>query len=186
MVNIISGEKVYLSTFKEEDGEIFEKKQWDMSFMRMLSSDTFTPYNAEEWMEFFRTDGDNERFVFSIRSNEDHSLIGYVSLSNLMFKNRSGELSIGIPDKDNRGKGYGKDAVKIILAYAFMELNLHKVKLTVNGNNLPAIKLYESCGFVREGVDREGLYQDNHWFDLHNYGILKDEWIRCNREGCSE
>lgn len=84
---------------------------------------------------------------------------------------------MAILKEDNRNRGLGKDALNVILNFAFYELGLHKVKLSVHSNNIPAIKLYSSAGFVKEGTDREALFQDGNWLDVYYYGIIDSEWV---------
>lgn len=177
MLDIITGERVYLSDPRGGDAERLAAHQWNNSFIRMLSWDTYTPYTVAKWEEVLASSDGRERFVFCIRHKENDQFLGYVALDEVQLKNRGADLSIAIPDAKQRGKGYGKDALAVLLRYAFMELGLHKVRLSVNENNLPAVKTYEAAGFVREGVDREALYQDNEWFDIWNYGLLKREWL---------
>ena len=86
------------------------------------------------------------------------------------------ELSIGIGDQSNRGKGYGSEAMRLIIDYAFFELNLHRIQLTVFDYNQQAIALYERLGFQREGVFREFGQRDGKRYDMYLYGILYEEW----------
>jgi RimJ/RimL family protein N-acetyltransferase len=64
----------------------------------------------------------------------------------------------------------------LILRFAFHELNLHRVQLTVFEYNARAIALYERLGFRREGTYRETLLRDGKRFDMYLYGMLSHEW----------
>ncbi|MEP7200047.1 MAG: GNAT family protein [Chloroflexota bacterium] len=86
------------------------------------------------------------------------------------------ELGIGIGDKDYWGKGYGRDAVRVLLDYAFRLRNAHKVWLRVNGTNERAIRAYRACGFVEEGRLRQHVWGDGQYVDLVYMGVLRDEW----------
>ncbi|MCZ7546462.1 MAG: GNAT family N-acetyltransferase [Anaerolineae bacterium] len=79
------------------------------------------------------------------------------------------------------GQGYGRAAIALALAFAFDELNLHRVQLTVFSYNTRAIALYEGLGFRREGVYREFLHRDGARHDMLLYGLLAREW-RAQRE----
>ncbi|HSO58507.1 MAG TPA: GNAT family protein, partial [Paenisporosarcina sp.] len=76
---------------------------------------------------------------------------------------------------DFQGKGFGKDAMQLVMNYAFNELNLHRLSLTVFGYNQGAIKLYESLGFRHEGTYREFLQRDGKRHDMHLYGLLASD-----------
>lgn len=186
MIDVITGEQVYLSDPRPGDAETLAALQWNNDLIRMLSWDTYTPYSLEQWEEFLGSSDGKERFLFCIRLRKDDTFIGYTSISEIQVKNRGAEASIAIIDAEHRGKGYGLDAMETLLRYAFMELGLHKIRLSVNANNLPAVRTYERVGFVREGVDREALYQDNQWLDIWNYGLLKREWLEQHYPGAMD
>lgn len=84
---------------------------------------------------------------------------------------------IDIGEKEYWGQGYGKEALSILLNYAFQELNLHRVSLRVFSFNEKAIKLYKNLGFKEEGNSRQSLYRNGHWHDILHMGILKEEFI---------
>ncbi|MCZ7572072.1 MAG: GNAT family N-acetyltransferase [Ardenticatenaceae bacterium] len=85
-------------------------------------------------------------------------------------------------DEANWGKGYGHEALELALGFAFRELNLYRVQLTVFGYNERAIALYKTAGFQREGVYREFMQRDGQRYDLHLFGLLRREWEALNRE----
>ncbi|MEL7657044.1 MAG: GNAT family protein, partial [Bacillota bacterium] len=68
------------------------------------------------------------------------------------------------------------EALRLLLRYAFDELNLYRVQLTVFSYNPGAIRLYEKLGFVREGVFREAVHRDGARHDMILYGLLRREW----------
>ena len=128
----------------------------------------------EKWIE----DATRERgrYAFALRLHYSDELIGVIELDNVYFANGTGSIAIGIGDASHRGKGYGAEAVALLLKFAFWELNLHRVGLTVFSYNDPAIALYEKLGFKREGVMREMIQRDGQHYDMLLYGLLKSEW----------
>jgi RimJ/RimL family protein N-acetyltransferase len=86
------------------------------------------------------------------------------------------ELGIAIGDKRFWGKGYGRDALRVLLDYAFRLRNAHKVWLKVNAPNERAIRSYRACGFVEEGRLRRHVWGDGQYVDLVYMGILREEW----------
>ena len=87
---------------------------------------------------------------------------------------------IGIGERSDWGKGYGTDAMRLILRYAFIELNLYRVSLDALGSNARAIRSYEKCGFVREGELRDAARYDGQYVGEVYMGILRDEWEQRN------
>lgn len=86
-------------------------------------------------------------------------------------------MGLGIGERDFWGKGYGTDLMKLILRYAFLEVNLRRVTLTVFEYNPRAIRAYEKAGFRHEGRIRGGLYRDGKRYDELFMGVLREEWL---------
>jgi RimJ/RimL family protein N-acetyltransferase len=108
----------------------------------------------------------------------DGNLIGHCGLFNIDETARHCELGISIGDKDYWGRGYGREAVSLLLDYAFRLRNLRRVWLEVHASNERAIRAYSSCGFVEEGRMREHIWLDGRYLDNVLMGILRDEWRR--------
>ena len=87
-------------------------------------------------------------------------------------------VGIGPGDREYWGKGYGTDAMKIILRYAFIELNLHWVSLDVFEYNQRGVRSSEKAGFVHEGRARQLLMCEGRRWDVLYMGILREDWIK--------
>jgi RimJ/RimL family protein N-acetyltransferase len=83
---------------------------------------------------------------------------------------------IGIGEAQFRGSGYGSDAIRVLLRFAFLEMNLNRVGLEVMSYNIRAITTYERLGFVHEGRQREMVIRDGVYYDILLMGILRREW----------
>lgn len=112
---------------------------------------------------------------FAIADQEDDQYLGTVSLKNIDLENCNAEFAIAIR-KAAQGKGVGHKATILILKKAFTEIGLQRVYLNVFANNVPAIKLYEKCGFIYEGEFRNHFLIDGNYVDLKWFGILNDEF----------
>jgi RimJ/RimL family protein N-acetyltransferase len=86
------------------------------------------------------------------------------------------ELGITIGDRAYWGQGYGREAIRLLLDYAFRLRNMRKVWLTVNGDNERAYRAYRACGFVEEGRWRAHVWSNGKYIDLLCMGLLHDEW----------
>jgi RimJ/RimL family protein N-acetyltransferase len=102
--------------------------------------------------------------------------LGGISLTSIDTINRSGQVGIVIGSKPNWGKGYGTDAMRVVLRFAFDKMNLHRVWLNVYDFNVRGIKSYEKCGFRREGVQRDYRFLDGRYHDSLLMGILEHEY----------
>jgi RimJ/RimL family protein N-acetyltransferase len=87
-----------------------------------------------------------------------------------------GRLRLGIGEPADRGKGYGKETLKLLTHFAFRELNLFALRATIPEYNLPAIHLFEKSGFIVEIRQRQEIYRDGKYWDLLHVGLLQPEW----------
>lgn len=112
--------------------------------------------------------------VFAIKS--EGVIIGVAGFDDIIEENRVATLFIGLGDESSRGRGYGREAMRLLLDYGFNNLNFHRIQLNVLEFNEKAIILYERCGFKREGIFREFVLRDGRRYNLLLYGLLKSEW----------
>jgi RimJ/RimL family protein N-acetyltransferase len=112
---------------------------------------------------------------FTIRTLADDKLIGNLGVWAEM-PHGDGFIWILIGERDYWGRGYGTDAMRVLMRYAFDELNLERLTLRVFAFNTRAIRSYEKCGFVHEGRQRQALNRIGQRWDEVWMGILRDEW----------
>ncbi|PYZ96428.1 GNAT family N-acetyltransferase [Alteribacter lacisalsi] len=119
---------------------------------------------------------------YMIEDKETSQTIGITSLVQIDLGNRNAECIIDIGEKGYWGKGYGREALGLLLDYAFLELNLHRIALRVFSFNEKAISLYCSIGFTEEGISRESLFRNGQWHDIIQMGFLQNEYIAMKKE----
>lgn len=115
-------------------------------------------------------------------TDESDQILGLVTLSSVDYINQSAEFHIMIGNPGAQNKGAGTFALEEILKHAFMNMNLHRVELTVLETNERAIHLYEKVGFVREGTKRKTNYKNGMFYDMYMYSILKEEYLEKHPE----
>lgn len=108
---------------------------------------------------------------------ESTGLIGYISLKRTRPEERNADFGIAIR-KENWSQAYGRDATNTILRFAFSEMNLHRVTLTVLDYNERAQRCYKACGFREEGRMREAKYREGRYCDKFIMGVLKSEFLQ--------
>jgi len=128
----------------------------------------------EEEKAWFQKKKDEVHFLIEI---DDDVPAGQVSLIHLFHKEKMAELTIFLDDTYWQ-KGYGTAATKLMLHYAFAELNFHKVYLHVYEGNDRAKAMYESLGFIQEGILRDFVFKGGKFLSAYYLGILKDEFER--------
>jgi RimJ/RimL family protein N-acetyltransferase len=90
-------------------------------------------------------------------------------------KDRCATLGIAF-GREYIGRGYGTDAMRVIVEYGFREMGLHRIQLGVAPFNPAGIRAYEKAGFVEEGRHRESVLHDGRWYDEVLMSILDHEW----------
>lgn len=113
--------------------------------------------------------------IFGIRLADGGALVGSCQLHGIHPVHRSAELQIRIGRAEQRGRGLGTHAVRLLLDFAFRDLNLRRVFLHVLAGNAPAIRAYEKAGFTREGVLRRAAYIDGEYRDVVVMSVLAEE-----------
>ncbi|PKK38523.1 hypothetical protein BWI96_01770 [Siphonobacter sp. SORGH_AS_0500] len=107
---------------------------------------------------------------------DEGTLVGTVQLTQIDRMNQQAEYSIMIGEKNHQSKGLGRQATQAILKHGFLDLNLHRIYLTVLTDNERAIRLYESIGFQREGIYRKSLFKNGQFVDVMGMSLLRDEY----------
>lgn len=177
IADVLRGARVRLTALGEDDLPVLASWQQDGEYLRLLDAEPAHPRSAAQLRQWL-ADGQrgDSNFLFAIRPLDGDGLLGFVSVDGIVWNQRVGWLTIGIGDPTARGRGYGTDAVRLALRFAFDELNLRRLQLTVFAYNERAIAVYERLGFRREGVFREFLERDGRTWDMYLYGILRREW----------
>ncbi|GAB2934904.1 GNAT family protein [Nonomuraea fastidiosa] len=106
----------------------------------------------------------------------DGAFVGEVVLNELDTDNLSCNLRIALIGARAFGKGYGSEAIELVLGHAFRTTPLHRVRLEVFDFNERARHVYEKAGFVMEGVERDALLWEGEWHDVVVMAILRPEW----------
>jgi RimJ/RimL family protein N-acetyltransferase len=113
---------------------------------------------------------------FAIHREGKEEPIGVIGLTNIDEANASAELSIIVGAPEDRDRGFGTEAIRIILRYAFEDLGLDRVGLSVFEFNEPAISAYEKLGFERVGRMHQAIRRDGRFHDAILMRVLASEW----------
>jgi RimJ/RimL family protein N-acetyltransferase len=175
--SLFLGERVRLTSLYATDAQTMTRWYEDGEFSRLFDANPSYPRSENsihKWLDGLERDRDS--YALAIRLTYSDDLIGYAQIDGIQWTHGCGWLAVGIGSPDYRGKGYGTEAMRLILRFAFGELNLHRLQLTVFSYNERAIRLYERMGFQREGVFRECLLRDGQRHNMLLYGLLAREW----------
>jgi RimJ/RimL family protein N-acetyltransferase len=176
--NLFIGEKVRLAAQNPEtDPALYAQWTADSEYLRFLDTDPARPGRASAFKENIEKGFEREyNFGFAVRTLADDRLIGFVALWLWSWPDAHGGVGIGMGDPDYRGKGYGTDAMRLILRFAFNEINLERVTLQAVGHNARAIRSYEKAGFELVGAEREWDLRDGQRNSVVTMTIRRDAW----------
>jgi RimJ/RimL family protein N-acetyltransferase len=171
----LEGERIYLRPLDMADMETFynwfnnpELRKW------LYIPFPTTKEDEKEFLEKMMKDKDSVALSIVLKGND--KLIGNITLHNINKVHRRAMLGIAIGDLEETSKGYGPEAMKLMIDYGFNTLNLHKIELWCHDFNKRAIASYEKLGFVQEGRRRESYYTDGKYHDEIPMSILRSEW----------
>ncbi len=175
---LLIGERVRLTAVEPADHAAIADWSSDGDYIRNLRTGAASE-SVEQVAAFAeREAADTTRFGFAIRLVDAPGIIGIATIKDIEWSNRTGWLALGIGSPEHRDRGLGSETVRLLVEFAFGELNLHRLGLTVATYNQRAVTVYERIGFVREGVVREAIERDGNRHDLLIYGLLSANWTR--------
>jgi [ribosomal protein S5]-alanine N-acetyltransferase len=172
---VIEGECIRLEPPRPEYLPAFVRWFSDMEVTRfLLYRSPFTEKGEAEWLE--RTATDEHEVLWSIVARVSGRLVGNTALNHIDWRNRHAMSGTVIGEKDEWGKGYAGEAIRLRTRYAFRELGLHKVITTVIGPNDASRRGLERAGYRQCGVYRSHFLVDGTWHDVWIGEILRDDW----------
>lgn len=176
---MLTGEKVYLRALENEDSQKYYEWINDRDLVQFSGIYRPVPENSHNaWIK--NISENTSIIVFSIVRKTDDLLIGTCSLRNIDYVARSAELQIRLGCLDERGKGFGKDSISLLLKHGFDDLNLNRIYLHVFDSNKIAISVYKKSGFVEEGTLRQAQFINGRYVDIKVMSILCGDYFARN------
>lgn len=178
--NLLTGSRVDLANISKEDIEKIYPIASVSDEQSFASLGAYVPMTyqsliryADHYNDYFDLNGD---IIFGIKK-KDGTIIGTVSADTIDRKNRNTMIGITIYDKNERGKGYGSEAMSLLLDFLFLELNMHRVYFGCFSFNKAGLACYKKLNIKDEGVNRQFLYRNGIYYDEIQYGVIKKDWL---------
>lgn len=152
----LQGENIYLRALEPEDLEFVYSIENDENLWEL--SATQTPYSRfliKQYLENSHQDIFEAKQLRLVISTQDNLAIGLIDLFDFDFKNRRAGVGILIQAKENRSKGYGKEALELLIAYSFNQLHLHQLYCNISEENTTSLMLFENNGFKKVGLKND-------------------------------
>ena len=185
---LFKGRLIYLGPInRDQDAGVEARWTQDSDYLQMLGVDLvrpLSPARVKKQYDEIEKDMDEKRnqYYFSIRRRENEEdgkrdeLLGFARLTRIGWSHGTGSISLGIGDAAERGKGYGMEALNLMLRYAFRELNLFRLSASIPGYNQAALTMFQKAGFHEEARQREAYHLAGKRWDGIYMGLLSEEW----------
>ena len=170
----LEGDQVYLSPMSIEDAETYCRWLNDPLIAGNIArTDKADSLTAE--LEYIEKTHKKNAHIYAIVNNETDTLVGNIGIEEIDNTSRTATIGVFIGDEENRGKGFGSEALRLACRYAFDRLNMHSLHLWVFSFNERAMNVYKKVGFKEVGRMRESYYLDGKYHDSILMDILRDE-----------
>jgi len=173
----IVGNNIYLRNVKVEDAATIVQWRNDFDLKYLAGVKPIDQASLETEINF-AINSEDEAFIMVVKKLNDEP-IGYIRLNRMPSESFKDILWLRmvIGKKEECGKGYGGEALRLVLDWLFNELNIHKVECETFNYNVRAIHFFEKVGFKREGLRRKGHFYNGEYYDVIMFGLLKEEYI---------
>jgi RimJ/RimL family protein N-acetyltransferase len=174
---ILTGQRVRLRPLRDQDVPLLHHWFWhpDVEPWLLISEDPPELRTLEAARERYERVRSNPLALAWCIETQAGIPIGSIELDPISQLHRRAELSLLIGGENARGQGYGTDAILTLLRYAIVDLNLRRVGLVVDADNVRALRCYEKCGFRREGLLRSFRLRYGQPVDMVVMGVLREE-----------
>ena len=178
---MLSGDLVTLRAITLSDFDVLFALESDLTTWELRNATPPAMLDRSAWEERMRTrlSGKDGTVRFGIEA--EGSFVGSCMLAGFDHLARHANVGISLA-ADARGRGFGTDALRLLVRFAFSRHNLHRLQLEVLAGNAAAVASYRKVGFVEEGRRRQHAWVDGHYEDDLIMGLLRDEW----RQGIQE
>lgn len=176
---MLKGEKVLLRPVKRTDISLFLKWVNDPEVTQYL--DMYLPITEmgeEKWIEDVATAraASDVSLVIEAMKNGTSQPIGSLGLHRINPKDRVATFGIMIGEKDYWSQGFGTDAALMAIKYGFEQMNLHRINSSVFSFNERSYRMHKKVGFQEEGRRRKATFKNGQYWDIIEFGYLRDEW----------
>lgn len=170
----LKGKHIYLRALEPEDLEFIHGIENDELFWEISNTQTpFSKYILQQYIDHSHKDIFEVKQLRLVISNYDDEALGMIDLFDFDFKNSRAGVGILVKEFAQRKKGFGKEALQLLVNYSFNHLNLHQLYCNITEGNAASLSLFKNQGFEEIGLKKDwnsikGIYQNEYLFQLIN------------------
>ncbi len=178
----IQGDIIDLVPLNSEHVNLYVK--WENNPSVRIYSRNIIPHTIEDMKKFFKPSerGLKREISFEVWHKKDEKPIGFGEVADIDWYSQKAYLGLIIGEPEYWGQKIGEEATKLIVEYAFNELNLYKLQASINSANTGSWRCAEKNGFIREATLKKDSYVNGKYFDTYFYSLFKDDWVKLKNE----
>lgn len=163
---------ITLRAIEERDADLLYEMINDPEVEQMVVGWSFPVSKPAQlkWIQNLQQDDKNQRYIVDFQDRG----VGMASITSIDTKNGTFVVNIKLVESA-KGNGIGYRTVQLLLAYGFHELNLHCATASILDYNIASQKLFEKCGFQKDGILRKRVFKKGSYHDLYAYSLIKEE-----------
>ncbi|MFH1751684.1 MAG: GNAT family protein [archaeon] len=179
----LKGKRITLRCPRISDAKELMKHINNKEINRFLSTPTPVSFKKEiKWIKDCKKNwSKGKEYNFVIVLYKNNQVIGSTSLLRINTEQKNSEIVTWIT-KEFWGKGINNEAKKLLLDFGFKKLKLHRICAKIITKNTMSVKAVQKFGFKKEGTERESFQKKGKYYNVHYYGLLKDEWLKRNKK----
>lgn len=171
---ILTDETITLRAIEETDASVFYEMINSPEIEGSVLGNSY-PVSMEQQKNWIKNLGNGNIVRYAIDNGE--GAVGMCSISSIDMRNRTANLNVKLLQSE-RGRGYAKKALILVIDYCFLELNMNCLTANILARNTRSQKLFEKVNFICEGVQRQRVYKSGEYLDVLSYSLLRDEYER--------
>ena len=157
----LKGEYVFLRAIEHEDADFIMATENDESFWEISNTQTpFSRHIIEQYVKNAYKDIYEVKQLRLIIETNIGVKLGMIDLFDFDFKNKRAGVGVLIKNTEDRQKGYGKEALQLLVNYSFNRLHLHQLYCNISEDNTQSLKLFENAGFNKVGLKKDWNFSD--------------------------
>lgn len=170
----LKGEHIYLRALEPEDLEFIYEIENNEDIWEISNTQTpYSKYLIKQYLENAHKDVFEVKQLRLVISSYTNEAIGMIDLFDFDFKNSRAGIGVLVKDSINRKKGFGKEALQLLINYSFKHLNLHQLYCNISEDNQASIKLFTSQGFNEIGLKKDWNFTNGNFINEYLFQLIK-------------
>lgn len=171
----LKGEHIYLRALEPEDLDFVHAIENDENIWKI--SNTQTPYSKfliKQYLEHAHKDIFEVKQLRLVISSYKNDTLGLIDIFDFDFKNNRAGIGVLVKEPNDREKGYGKEALSLLINYCFTHLGLHQLYCNISEENEASIKLFTKQGFKNIGLKKDWNYINGSYKNEYLFQLIKN------------